>query len=65
MPTNLPTYTAATFLATYEPHTVALMAAESDLSADTQRAHAVATAAGLPVNAGGEYPAIVWFSVYP
>lgn len=61
-------YTAADFLAAYEPATVALMATPvhtADLSADTAKAHAVAAAGGLPVNPEGAYPALVWFAVYP
>ena len=62
MPTT--TYTAAAYLAAYEPAVLTLMADPTDLSGDTQRADAVATQAGLPVDPAGRYPVVVWFAVF-
>ena len=62
------TYTAAVYLAAYEPAVIALMdnpaTLADDLAGDTLRAHAVAAAGGLPVDPNGSYPALVWFAVF-
>lgn len=65
MPT---TYTAAAYLAAYEPAVLTLMdnpaTLAHDLAGDAVRAHDIAAAGGLSVDPNGSYPAVVWFAVF-